>query len=214
MENYCREAFKRSSDWEENNFFSVLNEGTFRGRYLTDEEKLGFANLAFAGGRDTVINTVCLILAHLASHPDDLERLRNEPELVNCAGEEFIRFATPLTHIGRKCPVDTKVHGVKVKADNLISLCWASANFDESVFDNPTEIRLDRKPNPHIAFGSGTHTCLGAAHARLIVRTLLCRLAELVSSVTFLSGRPKIEKTADYERVNSFESLELRLNPN
>ena len=213
MEYYCKEAFKRCSAWEENNFFSLLNEATFRGRLLTDDEKLGFANLAFAGGRDTIINTVCLILAHFAHHPHDLERLGMEPELVNCAGEEFIRFATPLTHIGRKCPLDTEVHGVKVKADQLISLCWASANFDDSVFDNPVAIRLDRKPNPHVAFGSGVHTCLGAPHARLIVRTLLAQLSELVSSIRFLSGQPKIEKTTDYERVNSFESLELRLNP-
>lgn len=212
MEHYCKEAFKRSSGWEENNFFSLLNGATFRGRLLTDDEKLGFANLAFAGGRDTVINTVCLILSHFAHHPDDLERLRKEPELVNCAGEEFVRFATPLTHIGRKCPVDTEVHGVKVKADKLISLCWASANFDDTVFENPGEIRLDRKPNPHVAFGNGAHTCLGATHARLIIRTLLTQLTELVSSITFLSGQPKIEKAPDYERVNSFESLQLRLN--
>ena len=64
-----------------------------------------------------------------------------------------------------------------------------------------------------LPFGSGVHTCLGAPHARLIVRTLLAQLAELVSSIRFLSGQPKIEKTTDYERVNSFESLELRLNP-
>ena len=86
MEQYCKEAFVRSSEWGEDNFFSILNQATFQGRLLTDDEKLGFANLAFAGGRDTVINTVCLILAHFAHQPDDLERLREEPELVNCAG--------------------------------------------------------------------------------------------------------------------------------
>jgi cytochrome P450 len=213
MEQYCRDALIRCSGWGEGNFFSILNRATFQGRLLTDDEKLGFANLAFAGGRDTVINTVCLILSHFAHQPDDLERLREEPELVNCAGEEFVRFATPLTHIGRKCPVDTEVHGVKVKSDQLISLCWASANFDETVFENPGEIRLDRKPNPHVAFGNGIHNCLGASHARLIIRTLLAQLPELISSITLLSDQPKIEKTADYERVNSFESLELRMNP-
>jgi len=212
MENYCMKAFEKCSKWEENNFFSILNNATFQGRLLTDDEKLGFANLAFAGGRDTVINTVCLILAHFAHNPKDLARLRKEPELVNFAGEEFIRFATPLTHIGRKCPVDTEIHGVKVEAGKLISLCWASANFDDTIFENPGEIRLDRKPNPHVAFGNGAHTCLGAPHARLIIRSLLTQLIELVSSITFLSGQPKIEKAPDYERVNSFESLQLRLN--
>ena len=213
MEQYCKEAFVRSSEWGDDNFFSILNHAVFQGRPLTDDEKLGFANLAFAGGRDTVINTVCLILAHFAHQPGDLDRLREAPELVNCAGEDFVRFATPLTHIGRKCPVDTEVHGGEVKADQLISLCWASANFDETVFENPGEIKLDRKPNPHVAFGNGIHNCLGAPHARLIIRTLLTELAELVSSLTLLSDHPKIEKTVDYERVNSFDSLELGMNP-
>jgi cytochrome P450 len=81
------------------------------------------------------------------------------------------------------------------------------------VFENPGEIKLDRKPNPHVAFGNGIHNCLGASHARLIIRTLLAKLAELVSSITILSEKAKIEKAADYERVNAFESLELRLNP-
>ena len=200
MEYYCREAFKRCSAWEENNFFSLLNEATFRGRLLTDDEKLGFANLAFAGGRDTIINTVCLILAHFAHHPHDLERLGMEPELVNCAGEEFIRFATPLTHIGRKCPLDTEVHGVKVKADQLISLCWASANFDDTVFDNPVAIRLDRKPNPRCLW-EGFTLALGT-HARLIA--VLCSPNWLSWSLRLGSfpGNPK-SKRDGLRTVNS-----------
>lgn len=194
MEKYCQEAFVRSSEWGDDNLFSILNKAVFQGRPLTDDEKLGFANLVFAGGRDTIMNLVCVILAHFAHQPDDLERLREEPKLVNCAGEEFVHFATPLTHIGRKCPIDTEVHGVKIKADQLISLCWASANFDESVFDNPEEIKLDRKPNPHVAFGNGIHNCLGASHARLIIRMLLAKLAELVSSIKCLGDQPKLRR--------------------
>ena len=62
-----------------------------------------------------------------------------------------------------------------VKPGQRVSLCFASANFDETVFENPEEVRLDRKPNPHVTFGFGPHLCLGAAHARLILRTLLKR---------------------------------------
>ncbi|NIP95555.1 MAG: cytochrome P450, partial [Akkermansiaceae bacterium] len=79
---------------------------------------------------------------------------------------------SPLTHIGRVCPVDTEVHGVAVQAGHRVSLCWASANRDESVFEAPEEVRLDRKPNPHLTFGAGPHLCLGAAHMRLIMRLL------------------------------------------
>lgn len=76
----------------------------------------------------------------------------------------------PLTHIGRVCPVETEVHGVKVEAGHRVSLGWASANLDEQAFESPGEIRLDRKPNPHVSFGFGPHLCLGAAHSRTVLR--------------------------------------------
>ena len=80
---------------------------------------------------------------------------------------------TPLTHIGRVCPVATEVQGKLVPADGRMSLGWAAANFAPDVFDSPEEVQLDRKPNPHVAFGFGTHLCLGAPHARLLLRSLL-----------------------------------------
>ena len=209
MEDYCKHAFLKSSEWGDDNLFSILNHASFQGRFLTDDEKLGFANLAFAGGRDTVINTLCVVLAHFADNNHDFVRLSEEPELINCAGEEFIRFATPLTHIGRKCPIDSDVHGVEVKANQLISLSWASANFDESVFLNPEIIKIDRKPNPHIAFGNGPHNCLGAPHARLLIRKFISVLIQKVSKVSLLSCEPKTEKTKDYQRVNGYEHLKL-----
>ena len=113
----------------------------------------------------------------------------------------------PLTHIGRVCPVETNVHGVPVKADGRVSLAWASANFDEVVFDAPEEIRLDRKPNPHLSFGFGTHLCLGAAHARLIVRSLLEALIERVEKITVLAAKEHIEHEPRYERTNGYDSL-------
>ena len=209
MENYCKTAFRKSSEWGDDNLFSILNDASFQGRSLTDDEKLGFANLAFAGGRDTVINTLCIILAHFAENNQDLVRLGKEPELINFAGEEFIRFATPLTHIGRKCPVDSNVHGVLVKANQLISLNCASANFDDTVFQNPEQIKIERKPNPHIAFGNGPHNCLGAPHARLLMRNFIRVLTQKISNISLLSFESKTEKTKDYQRMNGYERLEL-----
>ena len=81
---------------------------------------------------NTIINTVAVVLAYIAEHPKALDTLRENPKMVLTATEELIRFTTPLTHIGRVCPVDTDVHGEKVKAGDLVSLCWASANFDET----------------------------------------------------------------------------------
>jgi cytochrome P450 len=117
----------------------------------------------------------------------------------------------PLTHIGRVCPVETNVHGVTVPANGRVSLGWASANFDETVFASPEEIRLDRKPNPHVAFGFGPHLCLGAAHARLIVRTLLQALVARVEVIDILAAHENVEREASYERVNGYESLTVRM---
>ena len=122
----------------------------------------------------------------------------------------MIRYATPLTHIGRLCPVDTQAYGVPVKAGDLISLCWASANFDESVFENPETVKLDRVPNPHIAFGNGIHNCLGAPHARLIVRTLIEKLCEMTTGIEVVSQKRNIEREAAYERANAYEMLTVR----
>ncbi len=194
-------------------FFSALTKATFRGRPLTREEMMGFGNLTFAGGRDTIIHSISAILAYLGEHPEALEYLRQDPKRIVLAGEEFFRAFMPLTHIGRVCPVETNVHGVEVKAGGRVSLCWASANFDETVFDQPDNVRLDRKPNPHLSFGFGEHLCLGAPHARLIMRTLLQKCVERVSRITVLEVKERVEKEERYERAVGYESLTVQLTP-
>jgi cytochrome P450 len=79
------------------------------------------------------------------------------------------------------------------------------------VFDAPGQVRLDRKPNPHLAFGFGAHLCLGAAHARLILRTLLQRCVESVGSITVLNAKERVEHESSYQRPVGFESLVLKL---
>lgn len=195
-------------------FFSVLTQSSIDGRPLTRNEMMGFANLAFAGGRDTIIHTVSSIFHYLTENPDALEFLREDSKRVVNASEEFFRVISPLTHIGRVCPVETDVHGVTVPRKGLVSLCWASANQDEEAFDLPKQTRLDRKPNPHLAFGAGTHICLGAPHARLLVRTLLQQLSVHVSKVGLVRAEPRVEDEAKYKRTMGFESLTVSLNRN
>jgi cytochrome P450 len=211
LETYLAEQLDRATASPGEDFFSALTRATFRGRPLTREEMMGFGNLTFAGGRDTIIHSISSILAYLGRHPGALEYLRADPRRVVHASEEFFRAFMPLTHIGRVCPVDTSVHGVPVKAGGRASLCWASANLDETVFDHPEEVRLDRKPNPHLAFGFGEHLCLGAPHARLIMRTLLQKCIDRVAAITVIEARPRVEKEERYERAVGYETLLIRL---
>jgi len=211
LEDYLRAQFDRAEANPGDDFFSALTQATWRGRRLTREEMMGFANLAFAGGRDTIIHSISSIIAYFGRNPEGLEYLREDPKRIVHASEEFFRVFMPLTHIGRVCPVDTDVHGAQVPAGGRVSLAWASANFDETVFDAPQEVRLDRKPNPHLSFGFGAHICLGAPHARLIVRSLLQALVQRIAKITVLNAREHIEHEPAYERSNGFDLLTVKL---
>ncbi|HEY5911008.1 MAG TPA: cytochrome P450 [Verrucomicrobiae bacterium] len=213
LEDYLHAQFDRAAANPGPDFFSALTQATYRGRRLTREEMMGFGNLTFAGGRDTIIHSISSILAFLGRNPEALEYLREDPKRIVHAGEEFFRVFMPLTHIGRVCPADTDVHGVPVKAGGRVSLAWAAANYDEAVFGAPEEVRLDRKPNPHLSFGFGPHLCLGAAHARLIVRSLLQALTERVAKISVLEATEHIERESGYQRVNGFDALTVSFAP-
>ena len=211
LESYLHAKFDQAEANPGPDFFSALSQATFRDRKLTREECMGFANLAFAGGRDTIIHSISCAIGYLAEHPEALEFLRADQKRITLASEEFFRVFMPLTHIGRVCPADTDVNGVTVKAGERISLAWASANFDEAAFPAPQEIRLDRKPNPHISFGFGTHLCLGAPHARLILRTLLKLCCDRVKRITILKADERVEHEAKFDRTLGYDSLLVKL---
>ena len=213
LERYIQRQLDRSTENPGADFFGVLTQAKFRGRTLTREEMMGFANLVFAGGRDTVIQTVSSIIGYLGGHPEALDVLRARPEWLNSAAEEFFRFVSPLTHIGRVCPHAAEVKGVVVEADERVSLCWASANRAASVFESPDELRLDRKRNPHIAFGSGPHNCLGALHSRLLTRCLLRHLCEDIAVITILEAEEHNERESQYERRLGYDSLLVQMTP-
>ncbi len=210
LERYMNSLFDRGAANPGDDFFSVLATREFHGRRLTREECLGYSSIMFAGGRDTVINSITGVVGYLARSPQDFEFLREDPRRIVNASEEFFRAISPVTHIARVCPAQTEVHGFTVEPGERISLCFASANHDETVFSAPEEVRLDRKPNPHVAFGFGPHLCLGAAHARLIVRTLLKFLCEQVEQIEILSAQEKVERETSYDRPLSFDELTVR----
>jgi cytochrome P450 len=213
LETYTNNLLDHAGQNPGKDFFSALTQAEFHDRKLTREEMLGFCSIVFAGGRDTVINSITGILSHLADTPSDLEFLRAEPKRIIGASEEFFRVLSPVTHLARKCPHGANLHGIEVKPGDFVSLCFSSANFDATVFDHPEETRLDRKPNPHVAFGFGPHLCLGAAHARLVVRALLQCLCERVARIEKISEVPKYENETRYRRRLAYDSLTVRLHP-
>lgn len=214
LEAYINKLLDEGMREPSDSFFSALTRATFQGRSLTREEMMGFCSIMFAGGRDTVINSVSGVIAHLAVTPADFAWLKEDQRRIVNAGEEFFRVISPVTHLARVATTEIRMPGKHVHPGDLVSLCFASANYDASVFDCPEETRLDRKPNPHVAFGFGPHLCLGAAHARLVVRTLLKELCDRVNGIEILDAQEKLERETSYHRSLAYDRLVVRLLPN
>jgi cytochrome P450 len=208
---YIDKEIDRASKFPSNDLYSVLLASEVNGKKLTKEEVKGVLVLTFAGGRDTVINAVTNSISYFAEHPKSLQMIKDNPEMINNAVEELVRYFSPLTQMGRVVTQDTQVCEHAVKADSRISLCWASANRDQNVFENANEVVLDRKVNPHVAFGFGVHNCLGATHARQILRILLSTLSNKVSSMEVLDAKENIEDLENFKRKVGFHSLKVKL---
>ncbi|WP_419932049.1 cytochrome P450 [Candidatus Poriferisodalis sp.] len=135
-------------------------------RPFTRKERIGALFVLMLGGIDTTWSTLGSMLLHLGTHPDDLERLVGEPELMPTAIEEFLRFYSPVT-IARYITEDADIAGCPVSGGKRVLLAYPSANRDPEYFDRPDEFILDRENNRHMAFGVGVHRCLGSNLARM-----------------------------------------------
>lgn len=212
LERYLLDCIRAGADApDDDNFFSALNRFRIDDRALTDVEKLGIANLVFAGGRDTVINTIAFIVAHFAEHPRALVEASSTPMAINLAVEECVRVVSPLTHIGRVCKHD--VPAIDAKSGETISLCWAAANYDRAIFSDPEHVNLARAPNPHVGFGSGHHMCLGAPQARAILRSLVRVLAEQNRHISIKDAVPNYETFGEVKRQVGFKRLIVAVTP-
>jgi cytochrome P450 family 142 subfamily A polypeptide 1 len=134
--------------------------------------------LFIAGGAETTRTAIARGLAILAEHPDQWEAAAADPTLVPGLVEEVIRWVAPLNNMFRRVLTDDRIGGQPVRAGDRVLLAYPSANRDEDVFDEPFRFDIRRDPNPHLAFGQGTHFCVGANLARLELRLLFTSLTQ------------------------------------
>lgn len=193
--------------------FGDLARAELDGRRLTRDELLGYGYLVLAGGRDTVIASIAGALWHLAANPGAADALRADPSLIPTAVEEYLRYFSPLAHIGRTVAADGELGGHRFTAGELVSLCFAAANRDPRVFDAPDECRIDRRPNRHVAFGHGPHTCLGAPLARMELSVVLERFLTNVTACSVVTPTEWAPRSIDTVTTGSSfpEHLVLRV---
>ena len=173
---------------------SELLRGRIDGGPLTAEQLLAYCELLVEAGNETTRNAISGGLLAFCEHRGEWEKLRGRPDLVPDAVEEILRWVSPISHFTRVATEDCEIHGTTIHAGDQLALYYASANRDEDVFQDPFAFRVDRRPNPHLAFGFGEHFCMGAQLARIeietMLRQLLARLAwfELAGPVERLSS--------------------------
>lgn len=151
---------------------SFLLDAEIEGQKLALEHVFGTMVLILVAGIDTTWGAIGASLWHLAQHPDDLERLVNEPDLMPVAVEEFLRFYAPVT-MARLVNADMEYLGCPMKEYDWILLGFPAANRDPVVFKDADKFIIDRAENRHVAFGLGIHRCVGSNLARLELRVAI-----------------------------------------
>lgn len=166
---------------------TYLLEQRIDGEPIDDTSMAKMLFLLMLAGIDTTWSALGSSFLHLATHPDDLQRLVAEPELIPTATEEFLRAYAPV-YIGRIANVDTEVGGCPVGAGEWALLSFPAANRDPEMFDDPHEVKIDRQKNRHAAFGLGVHRCLGSNLARLELNIAIEMLLARFPSFSFVEG--------------------------
>lgn len=158
--------------------FSVLVNAEVEGQRMSDDEIVMETLLILIGGDETTRHTLSGGTAQLLRHRDQWNAVVANPDLLPGAIEEMLRWTSPVKNMCRTLTRDIEFHGTELKAGEKIMLMFESANFDETVFDDPEEFRIDRNPNSHMAFGFGTHFCMGNQLARLELKLMLTKVIE------------------------------------
>lgn len=171
---------------------------------LPDSAIFNETGLFISGGSETTRTVIARGLAAFCDHNDQWDMLAADPSLIPGAVEELLRWVTPLNQMFRMSTAEADIGGTVVPAGARLALLYPSANRDESVFDDPFTFDVTRHPNPHVAFGSGTHFCVGANLARYSLRVLLETLTSRITSLEAVTP-PEIEANIFAGAVRSFE---------
>ena len=173
---------------------SVVANARINGEELTMMQTIGYYVITATAGHDTTASAMAGGLHALIEHPDQLQRLRDDPSLMNTAVDEMIRWTSPVKHFMRTATEDYSLRGKTIRAGQSVLLSYPSGNRDEEAFVDPFAFDVGRSPNKHLAFGFGVHYCLGAMLARMELKAFFKELLPRLDHIE-LAGDPKLMKT-------------------
>jgi cholest-4-en-3-one 26-monooxygenase len=191
--------------------FSVLVHAEVDGDRLADDEVLYEALLILVGGDETTRHVISGGMQQLLLHPDQRARLVEDPSGLRVAVEEMLRWVSPIKNMCRTVTGDVTFFGGDLKAGQKVMLLYESANFDDAHFTDPETFDATREPNDHVAFGFGSHYCLGQALARVEMNVMFERLLARLPDMELATDAALPRRQATF--ISGLESMPVRFTP-
>ena len=210
MFEYGRKLAGERRECPRDDIVTKLVEAEIDGRPLTQHEYDVYFLLLAVAGNETTRHSISQGVLALIEYPDQLQRLRDDPELLHLAAAEILRWATPVHHFRRTATCDVEFGGKTLRENDKLATWYISGNFDEEIFDSPYEFDVGRDPNPQMTFGpGGPHFCTGAHLARLEIEIVFTEMVKRVASFE-LAGTPERLQSNFF---NGIKRMPLRLTP-
>ena len=191
---------------------SVWTHTEIDGVAMSDDMIIAECLLLVDGGAETTRTVIASTIWDLIEHPDQRARLVADPSMIGrTAVEEFIRWVSPILNMTRVVTEDHELHGEHLETGQQVVLMYSSANRDETVFDDPETYDVGRTHNNHIAFGFGTHFCLGASLARLEIRVMFEELLRRIPDMRIAPGTAPNRVPGAF--VRGVENLHVEFTP-
>ena len=188
---------------------SVIANAQIDGAPIGELEAMSYYVIIATAGHDTTSSSTAGGMLALLQHPEELQKVINNPDLMPLMVDEAIRWTSPVKHFMRYPERSYELRGKTIEAGSPVMLLYPSGNRDEEVFDRPQSFLADRRPNRHLAFGHGAHHCLGNLLAKMEIRFLYEAMFNRIKTFELL-GEPRwVESTF----VSGLKTLPVRITP-
>lgn len=202
---------ERRRAWSADDLLGVLVQAEVDGERLDDASLVHEALLILVGGDETTRHVISGGMEALMRDRAQFDGLRADRGLLESAGEEMLRWVSPIKNMNRTATRDVELHGQTIKAGQNVLLLYPSANRDETVFDNPESFDITRHPNDHLAFGFGAHMCLGNRLARAELVTMVDRLVERLPDLRPDGDEPPPLRVSNF--IVGYETMPVAFTP-
>ena len=190
---------------------SVLVHAEVDGDRLTDDELVHESLLILIGGDETTRHVISGGMYQLLTNPDQKQKLLDDPSKIPAAVEEMLRWVSPIKNMARTVTRDTELRGQTLHEGDKLLLLYPSANRDEEVFDDAFRFDVERHPNEHVAFGFGTHFCLGSSLARLELVCMFEHVLKRLPDIELADETEPQHRPANF--ISGYEEMPVRFTP-